>query len=330
MQSFEWADATSVDEAIQLTVKGSVIKAGGMDVVDLMKEHLVAPTRLVNIRNLPDLHFIRSESSGLSVGPLVTLAELSDHADIQKKYRALAQAAGHAATPQIRNMATAGGNLLQRPRCWYFRNEQFPCRKKGGEICYAQQGENQYHAIFNNQLCAIVHPSSLATPLIAMGATLEIQGAKGKRTIPLEEFLILPSADLHRENTLAEGEVITAIRVPALVAGASSAYVKQGEKESFDWPIAEVAVVIEKEGNTCKKASVVLGAAAPVPHRAKDVEGALVGKEISRENILAGADAELGKATPLALNRYKVPLFKNLIARTVLMAAGGKEEGVQS
>jgi len=330
MNRFEWADATSVEDAIQLTVKGAAIKAGAVDLLDLMKERIAAPTRLVNIRSLPGMDEIKEDDKGLVIGPLATLAKIAADPTVSKKYAAVALAAGKAATPQIRNMATAGGNLLQRPRCWYFRNEQFPCRKKGGEICYAQQGENQYHAIFNNQLCAIVHPSSLATPLIAMGATLEIQGAKGKRTVPLEEFLILPSADLHRENTLAEGEVITGIRVGALAAGASSAYVKQGEKESFDWPIAEVAVVIEKEGNTCKKASVVLGAAAPVPHRAKDVEGALVGKEISRENILAGADAELGKATPLALNRYKVPLFKNLIARTVLMAAGGKEEGVQS
>src|SRR5690349_19086892 len=158
MQSFEWADATSVEDAIQLTVKGAAIKAGGMDVVDLMKEHLLAPTRLVNIRRIPGLDQITEDETSIRIGPLVTLTQLEQSPVVQKHATALAQAAGHAATPQVRNMATIGGNILQRPRCWYFRSEQFPCRKKGGEVCYAQEGENQYHAIFHNNLCAIVHP----------------------------------------------------------------------------------------------------------------------------------------------------------------------------
>ena len=174
MQSFEWADATSVDEAIQLTVKGSAIKAGGVDLVDLMKEHISQPTRLVNILTVPGLDQITEDEKSIKIGPLVTLAALSENELVKKYATALAEAAGHAATPQVRNMATFGGNLLQRPRCWYFRNEQFPCRKKGGEICFAQEGENQYHAIFHNTLCAIVHPSAAATPLIAMDAELEL------------------------------------------------------------------------------------------------------------------------------------------------------------
>ena len=321
MNRFEYADASTVEEAVQLTVKGSAIKAGGVDLLDLMKERLASPSRLVNIRNIPNLDQIKEDDKGLSIGPLATLSQISSDATINKSYKAIALAAGKAATPQIRNMATAGGNLLQRPRCWYFRNELFPCRKKGGEICYAQQGENQYHAIYSNGLCAIVHPSALATPLIAMNATIDIQGPKDKRSAALEEFLILPNVDLHRENTLGEGEIITNIRVPKLPAGATSHYIKQGEKESFDWPIAEVAVVLEKDGNTCKRAAIIMGAAAPVPHRAREAEAALQGKEITKDNALAAADAALASATPMTMNKYKIPLFRNIIARTILAVA---------
>ncbi len=325
MNRFEYADAATVDEAIQLTVKGSAIKAGGVDLLDLMKERLAMPSRLVNIRNIPGLDQVKEDEKGLSVGPLVTLAQLSSHPIVLKKYTALAQAAGHAATPQIRNMATAGGNLLQRPRCWYFRSELTHCRKKGGEICFAQEGENQYHAIFNNKLCAIVHPSALAVPLIAMNAMIEISSAKGKREVLLEEFLVPPNVELHRENLLDPGEIVTNIRVPALARGARSHYLKQREKESFDWPIADAAVVLETEGDNCKKLSLVLGAAAPVPHRAKETEAKLAGQPLTRDNLLAAADAGLAAATPLSQNSYKIPLFRNLIARAILAAAKNGE-----
>jgi xanthine dehydrogenase YagS FAD-binding subunit len=323
MQAFEWADATSVDEAIQLTVKGSAIKAGGVDLVDLMKEHISQPTRLVNILTIPGLDQITEDERSIRIGPLVTLAALSEHPSIRKNATALAEAAGHAATPQVRNMATLGGNILQRPRCWYFRNEQFPCRKKGGEICFAQEGENQYHAIFHNSLCAIVHPSATATALIAMGAELELTAAKGdKRTIKLEEFITPPSTDLHRENSLKDGELITQISMPKPQAGQKSFYIKQREKESFDWPIAECAVALEMDGQTCKHASIVLGAAAPTPLRAKSAEDALIGKPVNAETAKAAAEASMNGATPMKNNGYKVPLFKVIVARTILACAG--------
>ena len=233
---------------------GAAVKAGGVDLLDMMKEHLATPSRVVNIRNIHDLDYIKLDGDMLRIGPLVTLAKLADDSMLNQKFTALARAAGHAATPQIRNMATVGGNILQRPRCWYFRNELFHCRKKGGEICYAQDGENQYHAIFNNGLCAIVHPSATSTALVALGATIELTGAdKKKRIIKLEEFLILPTVDLHRENSIKPDEIITEICVPALPGSAKSAYIKQGEKESFDWPVAEIAVVIDREGDRCKE-----------------------------------------------------------------------------
>jgi xanthine dehydrogenase YagS FAD-binding subunit len=259
----------------------------------------------------------------LRVGPLVTLSKLSEDANVRARFTALADAAGHAATPQIRNMATLGGNLLQRPRCWYFRNNAFPCRKKGGETCYAQEGENQYHAIFNNGLCAIVHPSATACALIALGATIELSGAKDKRTVKAEEFFILPSVDLHRENSLRDDELLTEVTVPAMPTGARSAYIKLGEKESFDWPIAEVAVVIERDAaGTCTAARVVLGAASPVPHRAAEAETQLVGKQIDVSVARAAAIAALKKATPLSLNGYKLAVFEAIIERAILAAVG--------
>jgi xanthine dehydrogenase YagS FAD-binding subunit len=324
MNTFEWADADSVERAVALTIKGSAFKAGGVDLLDLMKERIVAPPRLVNLRRIPGLDKIEADGKGLRVGPLVTLAELSEHPEVNRTWTALAQAAGNAATPQIRNMATVGGNLLQRPRCWYFRNEQFPCRKKGGEICFAQEGENQYHAIFHNKLCAIVHPSATAVPLVAMGGTLEITGADKKpREVKAEAFFVPPSVDLHRENTLQEGEVVTAIRVPRPAAAARSYYIKQYEKDSFDWPIAEVAVVLETDGDKCKNASIVLGAAAPIPYRAKDAEAALTGKPINPETAKAAAEAAMAGAEPLRNNGYKVPLFKAVVARAILACAKG-------
>ena len=219
-------------------------------------------------------------------------------------------------------MATLGGNLLQRPRCWYFRNELTYCRKKGGEKCYAQEGENQYHAIFNNGLCAIVHPSGTATALVAYNAKIEITGKDGKREVDLEKFFQPPTADLHRENILDPGEVVTEIRIPAPAENVKSHYIKQGEKESFDWPICEIAVLIEKDGDTCKRASIVLGAASPVPYRAVETEKALTGKKIDATLAREAAKATLKNATPLAMNQYKIPLFENLMTRAILTANG--------
>jgi xanthine dehydrogenase YagS FAD-binding subunit len=326
MNNFEWADATSVEEAVALTVKGSAYKAGGIDVVDLMTERLFSPTRLVNLRTIKGLDQIVQNDTGLVIGPLCTLSQIADHDVVRSHYTALYEAADHAATPQIRNMATIGGNLLQRPRCWYFRNESFNCRKKGGDICFAQDGENQYHAIFDNGRCAIVHPSSLAVALMALGASIEITGAKGKRTVELDKFFVLPAEDIDHENRLEPGEIITAVRMPARRPN-SSHYEKFGEKESFDWPLAEVAVAIDFDDQmNCKKASIVLGAAAPVPRRAIEAEKALAGKKIDMTSALAAGEASMKDATPLSLNGYKVKLFKHIVAATIIGAVGGAWE----
>ncbi|HEY1686966.1 MAG TPA: FAD binding domain-containing protein [Tepidisphaeraceae bacterium] len=324
MNNFQWLDATSVDEALSARAPGSPFKAGGIDLLDLMKENLTAPHRLVNIRNIKALKFIREDKHELRIGPLTTLADLAASDVVKKNCHALALAADAAATPQVRNMATVGGNLLQRPRCWYFRNEAFVCRKKGGEICYAHDGENQYHAIFHNQLCAIVHPSATACALVAHGAKVELTSAKGKREVLLENFLILPSVDVHRENAIGEDEMITEIRVPKMPKGSTSAYIKQAQKESFDWPLAEVAIVMEKDhSGKCRKASVILGAAAPVPYRATAAEQKLQGAHIDEALAKQAADACLADATPLSMNAYKIPIFRAVIVRTIIMAQDG-------
>ncbi len=325
MNRFEWTNATTVGEAVAQLDGAIVAKAGGIDLLDRLKEGLDAPTRLVNIRTIPGLDRIQDDARrGLQIGPLVTLTQLDENSMVRASYTALAEAAGHAATPQIRNVATVGGNLLQRPRCWYFRSEDFHCRKKGGEHCFALDGENQYHAIFGNKLCAIVHPSAAATALIALGARLELTGPKGTREIALEEFFVTPEQDVRRENTIGANELITEIRVPPLPQGARSAYLKQGEKESFDWPIADVAVVLDCPGGRCARATIVLGAAAPVPFRARAAEAALAGKVIDEEAARAAARAALQGATPLSENAYKVPVFEAIVRRTILAAARGE------
>jgi xanthine dehydrogenase YagS FAD-binding subunit len=325
MNRFEWVNATSVDQALAAVTSASAFKAGGVDLLDLMKDGIAMPQRLVNIRNIAGLERISEDAQGLHIGPLATLTQIEEHPVIQKKYTAISEAAGRAATPQIRNMATAGGNLVQRPRCWYFRSEDFHCRKKGGTHCFAQDGENDYHAIFDNRTCAIVHPSGLAVPLVAMNARMELTSKKGKREIALEKFFISPEQDVMRENIIQPDELITNITVPATAA--RTAYYKQGEKESFDWPIADVAVALEMQGARCSKASIVLGAAAPYPYRAKAAEAQLAGAAITEDAARAAAKQALANATPLAKNGYKIPIFEAIIRRTILRAAGVSAEG---
>jgi xanthine dehydrogenase YagS FAD-binding subunit len=328
MNRFEWVNAISVDQALASAVPGSSFKAGGIDLLDLMKDGIATPQRLVNIRNVNGLAHVTETAQGISIGPLVTLAQIEEHPGIRKQYSALAEAAGRAATPQIRNMATIGGNLAQRPRCWYFRSEDFHCRKKGGHQCFAQDGENEYHAIFDNRTCAIVHPSGLAVPLVAMNARLELASKRGKRELPLEQFFLTPEQDVTRENVLQADELITNVLVPS--TNAQTAYYKQGEKESFDWPIADVAVTLEMQGPRCNKAAVVLGAAAPYPYRAKAAEARLNGATINEEIARAAAKAAVADATPLAKNRYKVPIFEAIVRRTILRAAGVSAQGVSA
>jgi xanthine dehydrogenase YagS FAD-binding subunit len=242
---------------------------------------------------------------------------------VRRRYPAVADALRSSASPQIRNVATLGANLLQRPRCWYFRAAEYRCLRKGGGHCFAISGENRYHAIFDNRPCAIVHPSTVATALVALGAAVELATADGaSRSPPLEDFFVPPDRDLRRENDLKQKEILTAVVLPPLSASARMAHLKQGEKDSFDWPLADVAVRVDISADgVCRTASIVLGAAAPAPHRAKSAEAVLTGKRIDENAASEAGRATLDGATPLAKNAYKLPLFETLVRRAILQAA---------
>ncbi len=333
MKKFTWVQPDNIDEAQRQinavtatiatgkTIQGAaVIKAGGVDLLDLMKENIIAPAKIVSINALPGLGKIGfDEKSGLRIGALVKLSDLEENAEIKKHYAALHESVSHAATPQIRNMATLGGNLAQRPRCWYFRSEDHKCLKKGGTKCFAQEGQNQIHGIFNTEICPCVHSSSVSTALVAFGAQVEITGAKGKlRNVPLAEFFVSPQVDVTRENILERGEIITALTVPAPPKGQKSWYIKQAAKESYDWALADAAVVAQMSGDTIKDVKIVLGAAAPTPYRATAAEQLLRGQKVSEKLAVQVGTAAVEGATPLAHNAYKVPMFKAIVKECVL------------
>ncbi|WP_164018949.1 FAD binding domain-containing protein [Pyxidicoccus trucidator] len=327
MQSFEWVDAESVEQAALLLGETSdrkpvLAKAGGMDLLDLMKNGVVAPQRVVNLKSIKGLDGVRFDAKqGLELGALVTLARLSRESDVRGRFVALADAAEHAATPQVRNAATIGGNLLQRPRCWYFRNDFF--HQAGGDDAErVREGQNQYHAIFDNQRTAMVHASTPATALVAYGATVELTGPGGKtRVVPVSELLLPPDMKRPRDTVIAPNEVLTRVRIPVPGAGTKAAYHKQGERESYDWPICDVAVVLRMDGRVVRQASIVMGWVAPTPRRATEAEKLLVGKPVDEELARQVAKAAVSGATPLSKNAYKVPVLEAVVRRTVLAAS---------
>jgi xanthine dehydrogenase YagS FAD-binding subunit len=316
------ADAMTAPSNTPNVLETSIVKAGGIDLLDLLKENLLAPTKVVSLRDIAGLATVAEQAGGLRIGSMATLANLATHPLVRQRYPALADALQDSASPQIRNVATLGGNLLQRPRCWYFRAAEYHCLRKGGGHCFAISGENQYHAIFNNQSCAIVHPSTAATVLVALRATLELVNSEGaNRTILLEDFFVSPDRGLQRENDLKPQEILTAVLLPAPPLGLRMAHLKQGEKDSFDWPLADVAAVLDLNGNgSCKSAAIILGAAAPVPHRAKAAENILIGRHIDETAAAEAGRAALAGATPLTKNAYKLPLFETLVRRAILKA----------
>jgi xanthine dehydrogenase YagS FAD-binding subunit len=323
MFPFELARPGSVAQARELLAEkpGSALKAGGVDLIDHLKEHLAEPPRVVDLKSIPGLDQITAEADGgLRLGPLATLAKVAAHAGVQKSHPALAQACGEAASPQIRNLATVGGNVLQRPRCWYYRLESYRCLKKGGTLCYAIGGENRYHVIFGGGPSYAVHPSNAAVALTAFGASFVLEGAKGPRTVPAADFFVLPGKDPERESLIEPGEVLTEIRVPA-AAGTRSLYDEVRERAAFDWPLVSVAAVVRQEGGRVAEARVVLGAVAPIPWRSARAEQALVGKPLDEAAATAAASAATFGAVPLSDNGYKVGLVQTLVRRTLLALA---------
>jgi xanthine dehydrogenase YagS FAD-binding subunit len=322
MKDFAYLAVSSLEQAARRAARAqgrAVVKAGGIDVLDLMKEGLVAPDLVLSILGVPGLARITEEKDGaLSVGALATLHQISEHATLRTRYPALARAAGEAATPQIRRVATLGGNLHQRPRCWYFRSRDFHCLKKGGDLCYAQGGENRFHAIFGNGKCAIVHPSAAAVALAAYGATLVLRTEKAERRVFIDDYFVRPEEDVGRENRLGDGELLASVVLPA--GPFRSAYLKLKERQSFDWPIADVAVALRMNGAVCREARIVLGSAAPIPWRATQAEAILAGKPIDEKSAAAAGEAAVAGAAPLSDNAYKVQLFRVLTRRAILAA----------
>ncbi|MDQ2978960.1 MAG: xanthine dehydrogenase family protein subunit M [Acidobacteriota bacterium] len=320
MKPFVLLPVTTIADAARETAKpGSLLKAGGVDVLDRMKEGLDSPERLVSISRVPGLDRIEAGPPA-RIGALATLSRIESHPVLRRWYPALVDAAGGAATPQIRNMATLGGNIAQRPRCWYFRQAEFDCRKKGGDTCFAMEGENRFHAIFDTDVCCCVHPSATSVALVAYGARLETVSPGGKRTISLDEFFVTPKEDPRRENALGPGEVIESVVIPQPAPGARSAYLKLKEKESFDWPLVEACVAVTLDGGSIRDARVVLGSVSPVPRRAVAAEKVLTGARPSPELFSRAAAAAVEGATPLGQNAHKVRLARVLVERALRAA----------
>jgi len=337
MKNFAYVNATSLEGVPSLLADNwdeALVIAGGIDLLGELKNNVRSPKRLVNLKTIPNMKYIDYDSKGLRIGALTELSEIESDSRVCDMFTALAQAAAAVGTPQIRNAGTIGGNLCQRPRCWYYRGEYFDCRKKGGDTCYAEEGNSKYLAIFGgDNICYIAHPSDTAPALIALGARVKIVGHNGSKVIPLEEFFILPKVNVERENILKPNEIVAEVQIPNLPLGTRSVYIKMREKRSMDFALVSVAAALtmkscfaskqsSERGNICEKANIVLGGVAPTPWRAKAVEDALAGKHITEEIVQQAANLVSDGAEPMKDNAYKVNLAKTLVTRAVMMVTG--------
>jgi xanthine dehydrogenase YagS FAD-binding subunit len=300
--------------------------AGGTDLLGLMKNYVATPERLVNVKNL-DSTVVRASDGGLRIGAAVRIDDLVNHAEVRRLYPALAQAAEAVGTPQIRHTGTVGGNLNQRPRCWYFRNEEFNCLKKGGSRCFAVDGENQFHAIFGDGPCHIVHPSSLGVPAIALGAKFRVIGPAGEREVAAGEYFVMSDRNPFAETVLQPTELMTHVILPPPGAAKSATYEVRFQ-QSHGWPIATASAALEMRGTTIRGARIVMGSVAPIPWRAPSAERVLAGKTISEQTAMEAADAAVRDAKPMSQNGYKVRIARTAVKRAIMQAAGMKVDWV--
>jgi len=322
LPNFSYVRAGTPEEARRrLAAPGSRVLAGGTDLLGCLRDGVFGAGTLVSIGRIDSLRGIeRTGDGGLRIGALATITEIAEHDLVRERYPGLAQAAASVASPQLRNQGTLGGNLCQRPRCWYYRGE-FHCARKGGDLCYAFDGENRYHAIFGGGSCFIVHPSDTAPALVSLRAVVRVLGEEGERGIPLERFFVLPDQDLHRENVLREGELVTEVLVPPAGPGLASSYRKIRERGAWDFALASVAAAIRRDGGVVREARLVLGGVAPAPWRAEAAERAIVGAALdSATAARAGAAAAEG-AQPLEQNAYKVELVRAAVEESLLALA---------
>jgi xanthine dehydrogenase YagS FAD-binding subunit len=299
----------------------AAVLAGGTDLLGELKDNTAAPARLVPVRHLKEMTGIQATRTGLRIGAATLLAEIADHPVVQQQTSLLAMAVGKIGTPQIRNMGTIGGNLCQRPRCWYYRNN-YPCFKHGGDRCFSAAGENDYHAILEAGPSFIVHPSDSANALVALGATGRIVNGAGKeRLVPMDRFFVLPKDNPRRENVLAPDEILVELQVPSAPAGARAVYLKEMIREVWDFPLCSVAAMLTLRDGVVADARIVLGGVAPRPYRALKAEAALVGKALNQASAAAAGVAATDGARPLAKNGYKVPLTQAVVRRGLLSLA---------
>ena len=323
MKPFAYVNPTNEKDAIAALspeFEKSLPIGGGQDLLARLKDYVTQPDRIVNVKGALEAT-VTPANGGLRLGAAMKMVDLAEHAEVARMYPAISAAAIEVGTPQIRNQATVGGNLNQRPRCWYFRNEEFVCFKKGGNICFSPQGENQFHAILGGGPSFIVHPSSLAVPMVAYGATFRLAGPNGERLVPAAEYFTLPTQNVRTENVLAPNELLTHVILPA-PGNLKSGHYEVRYKTSHDWPIAFATVLLAMNGTTVQSARVVMGAVAPVPWRSRPAEQALAGQRITEQTAAAAADAALRDARPLSQNAYKIQVAKTAVKRAILRAAG--------
>ena len=325
MQAFEYAHPNTLQEAVALLGTGwgySEVLAGGTDLLSLLKDYAVTPRRVVNIKGIRELAGIHSTAEGLHIGATVTLEELQENRTVREEFPALAQAAAGVSSAQIRSMGTVGGDLCQRPRCWYFRSGFGLLAKDENGRSLVPGGENRYHAILGNAGPAyFVNPSSLAPALIALGAKVRLFGPKGQREVALAEFFVIPKNDGERENILQPNELLTAVMIPAASRGLRNATYEVRQRLALDWPLAAAAVALTMQAGKVASARIVLGHVAPIPWPATDAEKWLAGQSLSETTATKAGEEAVRGSRPLSGNAYKVQLARVAVKRALLAAA---------
>ncbi|MBI4060123.1 MAG: FAD binding domain-containing protein [Elusimicrobia bacterium] len=316
MRAFSYIAPENLQQALSALDDSSRPLAGGTDLVTLMKADLAAPERLVSVRRLLPAEVRHAD--GVFIGAGTTLSEIEANDGLRERYTALGQAAAAAASLQLRNVATLGGNLMQRPRCWYFRNPRVQCWLKGGEQCPAREGRNRLHALFSDGPCVAVHPSDLAPALLAFDAGVQVRGPQGERALSLDEFFAMPEAARRTETRLAVDELVLSVRLLPHPAETKSTYLKAMDRQAFSFALASVAAVLRlsPEGRV-GHARLVLGGVAPIPWRARAAERTLFGAQMSEESLGKAAEAAVQEAVPLRHNAYKIPLVRALVKRAL-------------
>jgi len=314
LPQFAYIRPRSLSEAFRMLLQDdAVVHGGGTDLLGCLREGVFEAKTVVSVRSIPELKGIQQiDDGGVRIGALTTITEIAEHPLVKEKYPGLAKAAVEVGSPQLRNQGTLGGNLCQKPRCWYYRGE-FHCLRKGGDTCYAVDGENQFHCIFGGDSCFMVHPSDAAPALVALDAKVHIEGPKGKREVPVGEFHVLPSKDPQKETVLEQGELVTAVSVPPPAAGLRSSYRKVRARQSWDFALVGLALAVAMSAGKVTRAGVVLSGVAPVPWRLMNVEEFLPGRTLDPETIVLAADISLERAKPMELNAYKMTLLKGVM-----------------